>query len=57
MHTIGEARLARRTDGVLDFGAKLITYSDAPGRRDVSLTLDLEPISSDRGPTIRACFA
>lgn len=46
----------QRRDGELDFSAKLITYGDAPGNRDVSLTLDLEPIDSDRGPTIRACI-
>lgn len=46
----------QRADGELDFSAKLVTYGDAPGYRDVSLTLDLEPIGDDRGPTIRACI-
>jgi hypothetical protein len=62
--TAERARLAKldqlagqqRADCELDFSAKLVTYGDAPGYRDVSLTLDLEPIGSDRGPTIRACI-
>lgn len=43
-----------RADSELDFSAKLITYGDAPGYRDVTLTFDLEPIGEDRGPIIRA---
>lgn len=47
----------QRADDELDFSAKLVTYGDAPGYRDVSLTLDLEPIGSDRGPPFARAFA
>lgn len=40
---------------VLDFSATVVTYGDAPGYRDVSLTLDLEPIGEDRGRKTRVC--
>ncbi|MDR6495168.1 hypothetical protein J2797_005084 [Paraburkholderia terricola] len=44
------------TDGELDFSAKLVTYGDAPGYRDVHFTFDLEPIGEGPRPTIRACI-
>ncbi len=44
-------------DEEMDFSAKLVTYGDAPGYRDVRLTFDLEPIGKGPRPTIRACIS
>jgi hypothetical protein len=44
----------QQADNELDFSATLVTYGDAPGYRDVTLVLDLEPIGDDRGSKIRA---
>jgi hypothetical protein len=40
----------------LDFSAALVTYGEAPGYRDVTLTLDLQPIGSESSSTIRAAI-
>lgn len=44
----------QQADNELEFSATLVTYGNAPGYRDVSLILDLEPIGEDRGTTVRA---
>lgn len=43
-------------DEEMDFAARLVTYGDAPGYRDVHFTFDLEPIGEGPRPTIRACI-
>lgn len=44
----------QQADDELDFSAKLITYGDAPGYRDVTFTFDLEPVGENQRPTVRA---
>ena len=46
----------RAEDDELDFSATLVTYGDAPGYRDVQFTFDLEAISEEPKPTVRACI-
>lgn len=41
---------------VLDFNAVVVTYSDAPGYRGVSFTLDLEPIGDSKQSHTRVCL-
>ncbi len=41
-------------DEAMDFSAKLVTYGDAPGYRDVHLTLDLEPVGEGSKSAVRA---
>lgn len=43
-------------DEEMEFSAKLVTYGDAPGYRDVRLTLDLEPIGEGQTVIVRACI-
>jgi hypothetical protein len=44
----------QQADNELDFSAKLITYGDSPGYRDVTFTFDLEPVGENQRPTVRA---
>lgn len=47
----------QQAESELDFSARLITYGDAPGYRDVSFTFDLEPVGENHRPTIRASIS
>ncbi|RKE23740.1 hypothetical protein B0G76_8420 [Paraburkholderia sp. BL23I1N1] len=42
------------TDEDMEFAARIVTCGDAPGYRDVYLTLDLEPIDESPKPPTRA---
>lgn len=49
-------REQRGADDEIDLSAKLVTYGNAPGYRDVSAVLDLAPIGEAGAPTVRACI-
>ncbi|MFP3637449.1 hypothetical protein [Paraburkholderia sp. SIMBA_054] len=55
-----QAQLAGMTsqtsNGPLDFSATLVSCGEAPGYRDVYLTLDLRSTDGDHVPPIRACI-
>nr|WP_311530308.1 hypothetical protein [uncultured Ralstonia sp.] len=42
------------SDSVIELAAKLVTYGEAPGYRDVQLTFDLDAIGSTSSSTVRA---
>lgn len=54
---VGQLIAQQRADAAMGFCATLVTCGDAPGYRDVHMTLDLVPTGGGAQPAIRACIS
>lgn len=50
---LAEIQRQMKDDDALDVSASLVTYGNAPGYRDVSLTFDIVPIGAVKEPSLR----